>query len=161
MQVSVRDEKQTHRLFPIHGLHPQLPFPLWESLESDWHISMETVTDTIKVLQWSDTVSSSASSSPRQRPTSVNAFAKDERITTSVQEQRLGASLKYPIKSHVWTMRHKCEEAMMTFSYHNLTVGDAKLDAKFKLDAARRQMNQLLRDTTCVMRLTLSAKCTN
>lgn len=58
-------------------------------------------------------------------------------------------------------MSHKCEEAMMTFSYHNPTVGDAKLDAKFKLDAARRQMNQLLRDTTCVMRLTLSAKCTN
>lgn len=51
---------------------------------------------------------------------------------------------------------------MMTLNCCNPTAGDAtKLDAKFKLDAARRQMNELLTVTTCVMRLKLPAKCTN
>lgn len=56
-QTKSVDEKETHRLFSIHGLHPQLPVSLWESLESDGHISTETATDTIQVLQLNDSVS--------------------------------------------------------------------------------------------------------
>lgn len=40
--------KQTHRLFPVHGLHPQLPVALRKSLESDGRVSMETETRAIK-----------------------------------------------------------------------------------------------------------------
>lgn len=125
-----KNEKQTHRLFSIHGLHPQLPVPLWESLESDGHISTETVTDTIPVLQLNDWVSM-CTPVPFQHPTSLK---QNKRITTwakEQQEQRLRASLKYLIKSHVWKGRNKCDEMMMTFNCCNLTVGDAtELDAK-------------------------------
>lgn len=40
--------KQTHRLFSIHGLHPQLPVALRKSLESDGRVSMVTETKAIK-----------------------------------------------------------------------------------------------------------------
>lgn len=87
---------------------------------------------------------------------------QNKRLIERVEEQRLWASLKFHIKSHVWILRNKYDEVMMTLICCNLTAGDAtKLNANFKLDAARRQMNELLTDTTCVMRLKLPAKCTN
>lgn len=41
------DKSETHRLFSIHGLHPQLPVCLRESLECDGSSSVETHKDSI------------------------------------------------------------------------------------------------------------------
>lgn len=39
-----RDEKWTHGLLAVHGLHPQLPVSLRQRLEGDGHVSVETTT---------------------------------------------------------------------------------------------------------------------
>lgn len=44
-------QKSTHWFFSVHGLHPQFPVSLRQSLERDGRVSMETVTNAIKKIQ--------------------------------------------------------------------------------------------------------------
>lgn len=155
------EEKQTHGLFSIHGLHPQFPLPLRESLESDGHISTETVTDSWMIQPRCSPPSPSSvplvSTFTHKKKENTTWEAKQKRILTQAQEQSLRASLKYLIKSHLW-------EKLVWQNDDDIQLLQSdcwEMQQNLKqTSAAQRQMNHLFTDT-CVMRLKLSAKRAN
>ena len=163
------DEKQTHRLFSIHGFHPHLSVPLTESLESDGHISTKTATDNSSVaVKW---FSLEVHCRPFQHPTSVNIYTHTHTHTPKLGKKNKSESLrghKNKDSEHLWSillnpMCEKWEINVTKWWWHSIvTIGLwERQQNSMQKSAAQRQINQFFTDTRCVKRLKLAAKCTN